>query len=145
MCLKSETESLWTFREKPMCHEFLCNWRKGNSAPSFLLSLPHQTGRASKLQLPLNKATKPRAAFCPELERICSLNYLVVILIWAILWRPQSTQKFRARAFLTKSTQAGSKPSCQATLLSFLVTQEEGERKCNDNQKKKKKATLIKQ
>ena len=86
---------------------------------------------STNAQLPLNKVMKPRAACLPDLGSLCFLRCQEVILRWAILWGPQSTQGFGNRALLTRNTQAGSQPSTQAALLGFLVLQEGEGRKCN--------------
>lgn len=72
MCLTPETESLWTLRESPVCPGFWCSWKEREQLllPSFLPSLIRQPG-PENLQLPLNEATKPRAAFFPELGSTC--------------------------------------------------------------------------
>ena len=61
---------------------------------------------STNAQLPLNKVMKPRAACLPDLGSLCFLRCQEVILRWAILWGPQSTQGFGNRALLTRNTQA---------------------------------------
>lgn len=137
MCLTPETESLWTLRESSVCPGFWCSWKEREQLllPSFLPSLIRQPGQKTCSCLSTKRQSPGQPSFLSWGARASSL-------VWAILWEPQSTQEFRYRALLTKSTQAGSRPSWKAALLSFLVTQEREGRKGNRKTliRKKKKS-----